>query len=92
MQVYTGWLQELRRRLQRLNCSALDLDEKDHSASSSTSANFSGVIAYMYRTTTTTAAKKGSCVARCHSLRMEHADSRRKPGVYAMLLHTHDAP
>ena len=68
------------------NRSALDLDEKEHSAASSTSANFSGVIAYMYDD------DGSSWVARCHALRMDHAASRRKPGMYAMQLHADDAP
>ena len=67
------------------NRSALDVDEKEHSVANSTSANFSGTIAYMFDD------DRGSWVARCHALRMDHSDSRRKPGIYAMQLNVDDA-
>ena len=67
------------------NRSALDLDEKEHSVANSTSANFSGLIAYMFDD------DRASWVARCHALRMDHADARRKPGVYAMQLNADEA-
>jgi len=67
------------------NRSALDLDEKENSVANSTSANFSGLIAYMFDD------DKASWVARCHALRMDHADARRKPGVYAMQLNADEA-
>ncbi len=68
------------------NRSAMDLDEKEHGVASSTSANFSGMISYMFDD------DRASWVARCHGLRMDHGDSRRKPGIYAMQLNADDAP
>jgi hypothetical protein len=35
---------------------------------------------------------RASWVARCHALRMDHAESSRKPGIYAMQLNADDAP
>jgi hypothetical protein len=66
--------------------SSLDLDQKEDSVANSTSANFSGMIAYMFDD------DRASWVARCHALRMDHAESRRKPGIYAMQLNADDAP
>jgi transcription elongation factor SPT4 len=60
--------------------SALELDEKENNVTNSTSANFSGMIAYMFDD------DSASWVARCHALRMDQSDSRRKPGIYAMQL------
>ena len=68
------------------NPSAMDLDEKEHGVANSTSANFSGMIAYMFDD------DRSSWVARCHGLRLDHADSRRKPGIYAMQLNADDVP
>ena len=67
------------------NRSALDLDEKEQEVGNSTSANFSGLIAYMFDD------DRASWVARCHALRMDHSDTRRKPGIYAMKLNADDA-